>query len=83
VIACLTRAPIHVGDVIYSVNGVQECAVARTATDYIQLQHGPGELVELGIVRNGEWTTCRVRLYRVPSAIRKAWRAVSSIIHPR
>jgi len=62
-IARITRANLKVGDIVYAVNGVSECAVARTATDYIQVRHRPGEVVTLQILRGGGEVTTRVRLY--------------------
>jgi Aspartyl/Asparaginyl beta-hydroxylase/PDZ domain len=59
----LTRADLKVGDVICAVDGVSECAVARTATDYIQVRHRPGEVVEVRIFRDGDYRTTRLRLY--------------------
>lgn len=62
-IARLTRANLKVGDIVCAVNGVSECAVARTATDYIQVRHRPGEVVTLRILRGGTEVTARLRLY--------------------
>lgn len=74
--ARLMRAPIHVGDIIYSVNGVEVCEVARTALDYVHLRHRVGEEVRLGVLRNGERLIERVRLYRniVPDRVRNGLR---------
>lgn len=62
-IARLTRADLKVGDIVYQVNGVSECVVARTATDYFQVRHRPGEVVTLQIIRGNESRTSRVRLF--------------------
>ena len=62
-IARLTRADLKIGDIVCAVDGVSECAVARTATDYIQIRHRPGETVHLRILRQGAQTTTRLRLY--------------------
>jgi hypothetical protein len=62
-IARLTRANLQVGDIVYAVNGVSECAVARTASDYMQVRHRPGQVVTLQILRGGVEVTTRVRLY--------------------
>jgi hypothetical protein len=72
-IARLTFTPIRDGDLIVSVNGVEECAVARTAIDYIQVRHKAGEAVTLGVIRNGERRTLKLRLHRnpVPKALRR------------
>jgi hypothetical protein len=43
--ARLTGTPLRESDVIYSVNGIEECPVARSATDYILLRHKPGERI--------------------------------------
>jgi hypothetical protein len=68
----LTFVPVRVGDVIHSVNGVDECVMARTATDYVQLRHQPGETVELGLLRRGERLSVPLRLYR--NALPERWR---------
>lgn len=59
----LTRANLKVGDIICAVNGVSECEVARTGTDYIQVRHRPGEMVALRIIRDHVEVTTHVRLY--------------------
>jgi len=59
----LTLTDIQVGDVISRVNGVSECAVARTATDYIQVRHRPKEVLKLEVIRGTQTRTVRVRLY--------------------
>jgi Aspartyl/Asparaginyl beta-hydroxylase len=61
--ARLTRADLRVGDIISRVNDVCECAVARTATDYIQVRHRPGDVLTLEIIRGQEQRTARVRLF--------------------
>jgi S1-C subfamily serine protease len=72
-IAKITRAPIRGGDIVYAVDGVEDCAVARTAFDYIQLRHKPGEKVELGVIADGRRTTRTLRLFKnpMPEALRK------------
>jgi S1-C subfamily serine protease len=62
-IARVTRANLKVGDLICAVDGVSECEVARTATDYIQVRHRPGETVNLRILRDHAELTVPVRLY--------------------
>ena len=62
-IARLARADLKVGDIVYQVNGVSECVVARTATDYIQVRHRPGEVLTLQIIRDHERRTSRIRLF--------------------
>ncbi len=59
----LVGARLRVGDVIWSVDGVDSSALARSATDYIQLRHRPGDVVTLGVVRNGRRFERRVRLF--------------------
>lgn len=66
-ISRLTFAPIRAGDIIFSVDGVEECAVARTAMDYIQVRHRAGETVTLGVIRNGERRALKLRLFRNPA----------------
>ncbi len=81
-IARLTRVGLRPGDVIHSVAGVDECAVARTATDYLQLRHRPGELVELGVIRGATRISVRLRLYPnpFPDRMRRAfWRAAGAM----
>ncbi len=78
----LTRAPVQPGDILYSVNQVDACVMARTATDYLQLRHQPGERVTLGLIREEERLTRPLTLYRnfVPTAARRAiWRAMGAI----
>jgi hypothetical protein len=74
--ARLMRAPIYVGDIIYSVNGVEVCEVARTALDYIHLRHRAGEAVRLGVMRDGQRMLETIRLYRnvVPDRVRSGLR---------
>ena len=62
-IARLTRADLKVGDIITEVNGVSECAVARTATDYIQVRYRPGQVLTVRTTRGQEKRTIRIRLY--------------------
>lgn len=65
-LARLTMSNLKVGDVICAVDGVSDCAVARTATDYIQVRHRPGDVLTLRIIRNGAERTTRIRLYSRP-----------------
>jgi hypothetical protein len=69
----LTR--LRVGDVIHAVDGVVECAVARTAVDYVLLRHAPGDVVDLGVLRGHERLTIRIRLHRnpLPDQVRRSW----------
>jgi hypothetical protein len=62
-LAKLTRADLKVGDVIERVDGVSECVVARTATDYIQVRHRPGQVITLQIIRGEEKRTVHIRLF--------------------
>jgi hypothetical protein len=80
--AKVTRAPIEVGDVIYSVNGVEVCEVARTALDYVHLRHRAGELLQLGVIRHGKRRTERIRLYKnvVPESLRRGIRRLSEAL---
>lgn len=61
-LARVLRADLRVGDVLVAVNGVDECAVARTTTDYIQVRHRPGEVIQVDLRRDGRARTCRLRL---------------------
>ncbi|MEO8179005.1 MAG: aspartyl/asparaginyl beta-hydroxylase domain-containing protein [Deltaproteobacteria bacterium] len=80
--ARLMRAPIHVGDIIYSVNGVEVCEVARTALDYVHLRHQAGEVVRLGVLRDGQRQIESVRLYRniVPDRVRSGLRQLLDML---
>lgn len=78
----LAWAPVHVGDVLHEVDGVRECAMARTATEYLQLRHQPGDVVTLGLVREGRRVSSRLALVRnvLPTSARRAlWRAMGSL----
>jgi hypothetical protein len=79
-IARVTRADLKVGDIICTVDGVSECVVARTATDYIQVRHRPGEVVSLRLIRDGAELNTQLRLVnpRLFDAIRKVKNLVSS-----
>ena len=52
------------------------CEVARTALDYIHLRHRAGEVVRLGVLRDGQRMLESVRLYRnvVPDRVRSGLR---------
>ena len=65
-IARLRRCPLKEGDVIYSVNKVEECSMALTAMGYILLCHKPGEIVELGLIRGEQRLTQKIKLYSSP-----------------
>ena len=65
-IARLRRCPLKEGDVIYSVNKVEECSMALTAMGYILLCHKPGEIVELGLIRGEQRLTQNLKLYSSP-----------------
>jgi hypothetical protein len=68
---------LRAGDVVVAVNGVTECAVARTATDYVQLRHHPGEVLALRVLREGRELELPLRLFAnpVPERVRRAfWR---------
>ncbi len=72
----LSGGSIRRGDILHSVNGVDACEMARTATDYLQLRHQPGETVRLGVLRGNVGSTHRVRLFRnvlPPGARRAIW----------
>lgn len=74
--ARLVRAPIFEGDIIYSVNDVETCEVARTALDYVHLRFRAGDVIRLGILRDGAYRTERVRLFKnvVPERVREGLR---------
>lgn len=57
------RTDLRVGDILVAVNGVEACAVARTATDYIQVRHRAGEVIRVELRRGGAAHTCRLRLF--------------------
>lgn len=66
-IARLRRCPLKEGDVIYSVNKVEECSMALTAMGYILLCHKPGEIIELGLIRGEQRLTQNLELYSSPA----------------
>ncbi len=68
-IAQLRRIPLREGDIVYSVNQVDECPMALTAWGYIQLRHRPGETVELGAIRGGQRRTLKMKLHKEPSGL--------------
>jgi hypothetical protein len=81
-ISRITRAPLEPGDIVHTVNGVDECAMARTATEYIRLRHQPGEVIDLGLIRGERRLSHRLKLYRnfLPEPVRRAyWKARSAI----
>jgi hypothetical protein len=63
-VARFARTGLKVGDVICSVNGVSESALARTPADYVQIVHRPGDVVELVVLRDGRSLNRRLRLFR-------------------
>jgi hypothetical protein len=80
-ISRLTRAPLASGDILHTVNGVDECAMARTVTDYIRIRHQPGEMIELGLIRGEKRMNHKLKLYRnfLPTPMRRAlWKARSA-----
>jgi Aspartyl/Asparaginyl beta-hydroxylase len=82
-VARLTRADLQVGDIISRVNGVSECAVARTATDYIQVRHRPKEMLDLELIRGAQERNVRVRLFgtRQVDKVLRAGHAMASLKH--
>jgi hypothetical protein len=74
----ISRSGLRVGDIIRSVDGVHECEVARTATDYIQVRHRPGEVITLDIERDGTRLTRRVRLR--PPTVGDAMRSARNVV---
>jgi len=79
--ARLVRPPVRAGDIIYSVNGVEVCEVARTATDYIRVRHKHGETITLGILRDGKRIERAMSLKseNYLSFLRKPWRWLRSL----
>jgi hypothetical protein len=78
-IARLLSCPLKEGDIIVSVDGVTECAVARTALDFVFLRYKPGDKVRLDVIRNRERVTVVVKLSRDPGWVRSAARAVAQV----
>jgi len=73
-IARVRGTPVREGDVVYSVDEVEECPMARTALGYIRLCHKPGETVELGLIRGEQRLTRSLRLYRsLPPRVLEMW----------
>ena len=66
-IARLRGCPLREGDVIYSVNKVEECSMALDAMGYILLCHKPGETVELGLIRGQRRLKQNLKLYSSPA----------------
>ena len=79
----LLRTPVRLGDVIYSVNGVEACEVARTATNYIGVRHKAGDAVTLGLIRDGRKIECSMTLkpnnYLGLATLRKGWHKLKSL----
>ena len=63
-IARLMSCPLKEGDIIVSVDDVTECAVARTALDFVFLRYKPGDKVRLDLIRNRERVTVVQKLSR-------------------
>ena len=80
-IARLRRVPVQIGDIVYSVNGVDECEVARTALDYIYLRHNPGDTIRIGVLRDNDKYEESVHLYEnvLPESVRRAWWRLSDV----
>ena len=65
-IARLLSCPLKEGDIIVSVDGVTECAVARTALDFAFLRYKPGDKIRLDVIRNSRRVTVVVKLLQRP-----------------
>lgn len=78
-IARLLSCPLKEGDIIVSVDGVTECAVARTALDFVFLRYKPGDKIRLDVIRNRERVTVVVKLSRDPGWVRSAARAMAKV----
>jgi hypothetical protein len=76
-IARLMSCPLKEGDIIVSVDGVTECAVARTALDFVFLCYKPGDKVPLGVIRNTERVTAVLKLSKDPGWIRLIAHAIA------
>jgi hypothetical protein len=79
----LLRSPASIGDVVYSVNGVEVCEVARTATSYIGVRHKAGDRIVLGLIRDGQRiersTTLKSDNYLGLAKLRKGWQKLKSL----
>ncbi|MCE9521134.1 MAG: aspartyl/asparaginyl beta-hydroxylase domain-containing protein [Alphaproteobacteria bacterium] len=58
----LLGVALRPADIIVKVNGVDHSALSRTALDYIQFKHEPGETVTLSVLRGGRAMDVEVRL---------------------
>lgn len=68
-----------VGDIVYSVDGVDECDVALTPMNYLRLRCRPGDKVKLGIIRGDRRLTESFKIYRHPApAFRKIFSRLRS-----
>lgn len=67
-IARMRRTPLKDGDVVYSVNQVEETFVAATLMGHIRNCHKPGETVELGLIRDERRLTLNLKLHKTPSS---------------
>jgi hypothetical protein len=78
-IAQLMFCPLKEGDIIVAVDGVTECAVARTALDFVLLRYKPGDKVRLDVIRNRERVTVGMKLSRDPGWVRSVARAIAQV----
>ncbi len=56
------------GDVIFSVNGVEKSELTQHAALYINLVHQLGEVVQLGLLRNGKRQIVSLKVTKAPLA---------------
>lgn len=56
---------LKVGDVIYSVDGTERDDIANTAELYIKLRKTAGDLVTLGVIRDGARMSMKLTTYRL------------------
>ena len=78
-IARLMSCPLKEGDIIVSVDGVTECAVARTALDFVLLRYKPGDKVRLDVIRNSRRVNVVLNLSRDPAWVRSAARVMAQL----
>jgi serine protease Do len=56
---------LKVGDVIFSVDGIERDEIANTAELYIKLRKPAGDVVTLGVIRDGKRMSMKLTTYRL------------------
>ena len=58
----LLLTPLKPGDIVTTVNNVEESALSRTALDHVRLKHEAGETVTLDVMRHNEKIRVEIHL---------------------